>query len=375
MEANDLGREQVLAPEWYRETGKVQIRSGDPKERSEGLGNLLKAFRMQDAEATYLVGELMLRGVLRPAVGDPEEHGLNLLCIAAKRGCPQARSLLNRYCETRYEVHMSGKDTSCNRSGPLVDFDGVPIKIDRKGVLTPIDAILTCVDGRNCLTLRANICFIYSDEREVPDPDGFEEAVMDGIRAWEGEYKVFGDQPLRVVMELTTEDRAFDNVFVFPFTDSMGAAIQKVSNAVGTKKTKERTNSMISGKRSFATGGLRWSVRSRKMIFIQSVNGKFDDYEEIKHVAKHEFGHALGLGDLYESPVDRLSGVDKGTFYELDGYYMADKSYNLVMCDHHGPISNNDIEMVLLAFRENKMQLYQPTNLKGKISKALGRGN
>ena len=32
-----------------------------------------------------------------------------------------------------------------------------------------------------------------------------------------------------------------------------------------------------------------------------------------------------------------------------------DKFYNLVMCDHHGPISNNDIEMVVLAFRENKV--------------------
>lgn len=45
------------------------------------------------------------------------------------------------------------------------------------------------------------------------------------------------------------------------------------------------------------------------------------------------------------------------------------------MCDHHGPISNNDVEMVILAFRENKMQLYQPGKLKGKLSSALGKGN
>lgn len=70
-----------------------------------------------------------------------------------------------------------------------------------------------------------------------------------------------------------------------------------------------------------------------------------------------------------------LAGVDKGTYYELDGYYMIDKFYNLVMCDHHGPISNNDVEMVLLAFRENKAQLYQPSKFKGKISNALGKGN
>ena len=93
------------------------------------------------------------------------------------------------------------------------------------------------------------------------------------------------------------------------------------------------------------------------------------------HVTKHEFGHALGLGDLYASAVDSLSGVEKGTYAELDSYVINDKFYNLVMCDHHGPISNNDIEMVILAFRENKMQLFQPSRLKGKISSALGKGN
>lgn len=92
-------------------------------------------------------------------------------------------------------------------------------------------------------------------------------------------------------------------------------------------------------------------------------------------MAKHEFGHALGLGDLYASAVDSLSGVEKGTYAELDSYVINDKFYNLVMCDHHGPISNNDIEMVVLAFRENKMQLFQLGRLKGKISSALGKGN
>ena len=93
------------------------------------------------------------------------------------------------------------------------------------------------------------------------------------------------------------------------------------------------------------------------------------------HIAKHEFGHCLGLGDLYASEDDCMRGVEKGTYSELDSYAISDKFYNLVMCDHNGPISNNDIEMVILAFRENRQQLYQPGKLKGKISSALGRGN
>ena len=93
------------------------------------------------------------------------------------------------------------------------------------------------------------------------------------------------------------------------------------------------------------------------------------------HVAKHEFGHTLGLGDLYPSSVDSLAGVAKGTYAELDCYATGNREYNLVMCDHRGPISNNDIEMVVLAFKENKAQLYQPVRRMKKISSALGRGN
>ena len=56
-------------------------------------------------------------------------------------------------------------------------------------------------------------------------------------------------------------------------------------------------------------------------------------------------------------------------------FYIGNKAYNLVMCDRDGVISNNDIEMVLLAFMKNKMQNYQKDQLSGEISEALGRGN
>lgn len=66
-------------------------------------------------------------------------------------------------------------------------------------------------------------------------------------------YKVFNNQTVRIVMDVTTEPRIFDNVIVIPFTDSVGAAVQKITNAVGTKNAKERANTMISDKRSFVS--------------------------------------------------------------------------------------------------------------------------
>lgn len=61
---------------------------------------------------------------------------------------------------------------------PVVDFDGIPITIKRKGVLTPIDAVLRYVDGIN---LSTNIFFMYGDEQGLSDPERFENAVLEDI--------------------------------------------------------------------------------------------------------------------------------------------------------------------------------------------------
>jgi len=360
--------------EWYREQGKIMFfhNNGDADDRSQGLRYLIKAHTMNDTEASYIVATLMLQNILRPTVGDPEEHALEILRRLADNGDPSSRELLNRICISKYENAICDHSALPTSVG-LVDFNGKPINIDRKGLLTPIDAELKCVNGNNIFQLSANIAFFYGDE--IPDIDLFEKAIIDGIMEWQGEYTVFGGQKLSVKIDLTTESRLFDNVIVIPMTSNIGNVAKKVSDAIGTKTKKEQVDDLLQNKRSFAVSGIKWSVRSRKIIYIQSEDNSFTDYAEMKDVAKHEFGHALGLGDLYYSPIDNLSGVEKGTYRELDSYYVSDKLYNLVMCDHHGPISNNDIEMILLAFRDNEAQLYQSSKYKGKISKALGKGN
>ena len=368
---------QLKDREICRETAKRLCHDGadDPEMHSYGVALMERAAAMGDPEAAYYLGYWLVVGFLKPKTGDPMEAGLELVCAAANSGVPAARAFLNRFTDMRYDREVQRQMEADGYEGPLRDFDGNVIRIRHTGLLTPIDATLEYIDGKNILTFRVNIPPLY-EEGTLPDPEAFYQAVFRGILAWQGEYNVFGNQNVQVRIELTAEYRLFDSVLVFPLTPDIRETAAGIWDRVGTKKVKTRMNDIIKNKRSFALAGVRkWSVRSRKIIYIQSKDDRFDDYEEIMHVAKHEFGHALGLGDLYYSPVDQLEGVSKGQYRELDSYYIKEKRYNLVMCDHHGPISNNDIEMVILAFRENRMQMYQASSLKGKISDALGKGN
>lgn len=366
---------EQISPEIEREMGKALFFRNieDPENRRKGLELLIAAKNHNDPEAEYIIAKLILEGFLKTTNSDSVEHALALMCHSANNGYIQSRSYLNAYCSSRYVTEFGKTEDNNKKDGKLVDFKGKPIHINRQGILTPIDAVLEYKDGQNVLTLSTNVYFCYCEP--ISEYKLFEQAVLDGFCKWGGEYTVFGGQKLVVKIELTTEDRIFDSTVVVPTGKEIRSAINKASKVLTSKEKKESFSSIVSDKRSFASTGIKWSASSRKMVFMQLDNDSAFDYEETMHVAKHEFGHALGLGDLYPSETDCLIGVDKGTFAELDSYIICDKFYNLVMCDHHGPISNNDIEMVVLAFRENKQQLYQPKKTKDRVSVALGRGN
>lgn len=367
--------------ELYREIGKRLFfySNGELEKKQEGERLLFEAMKTGDVEAEYLIGYSLINGYMSFPDGKSVEVGLKLLCDAAKSGSAGARFYLNRYCEECYSVYLE-KEGLKNRpqpEGPLVGFNGKRIKINRIGIRTPVDATLEYIQGQNVLTLSANIIFIILNECQLEDSDKFYNAVARGFKEWEGEYEVFGGQKLKVVVDLTFDQtKLWDSVYVLPMTRYIQNDTSKKLENIPVGKIKENAFKKLKSKRSSAVIGIKdWSVTSRKTIMLFSKTDRFDDYEEIENVAKHEFGHVLGLGDLYYSPSDKLPGVSKGTFKEIDNYNIGGYLYNLVMCDHYAPVSNNDIEMVTLAFAENEMQNYQPKNFKGKISSALGRGN
>ena len=361
--------------EQKRELGKAYYfnNQSDAQQREEGLRLLLEAFQQGDPEATYLVGRLLLAGAIRCTNKNSQEHALSLLCRAANAGFLPARTLLDSHCKQRYEAHRQRHSRLRSKKGALVDFSGKPIRIRRRGWRTPVDAVLEPFGNSWRLTLSVNVLF-FGDE-VLPNQRRYRDAILDGLRDWEGRYEVFNGQNLLVEVKAKETTGIIDSVVVFPLTDEAGEVVLKMTNLVRDEERKSDIVNTLKDKRSFAIAGRKWTVHSRKFIYMQSDDGCFTDYEELRHVAKHEFGHVLGLGDLYANAEDGLPGVEGGTYPELDSYLITDKRYNLVMCDHRGPVSNNDIEMVLLAFRDNKMQLYQPGRLRGVISEALGKGN
>ncbi|MBQ7086591.1 MAG: hypothetical protein IJM96_03850 [Clostridia bacterium] len=345
----------------------------DDEQKTEGFRKIKWAALAHYPAAMYVYGVLLVSG--REGLDTPDriDKGLGYIWTAERKGIKRGRKFLDDYCRTRYNSAFARKLKTIPPM-PLVGFDGKPIKINRVSKLTPIDVKLDYINGENILNIGANLEFVPT-ETQLPDEAGFYDAVIRGIKAWEGEYIVFGGQKLKVKVNISTEDRLFDKIYIMPVTNDVSDMASKVADFMGGQR-KERVKSIINNKRSAAGIGIRkWTIRSRKMILVQSANGRFDDFDEITSVAKHEFGHVLGLGDLYQSKVDGFPGVPKGTYKELDAYYINNKFYNLVMCDERGIISNNDIEMVVLAFQNNEMQHYQQTPLKGVISRALGKGN
>lgn len=87
--------------------------------------------------------------------------------------------------------------------------------------------------------------------------------------------------------------------------------------------------------------------------------------------AAHEFGHVMGLKDMYFEASCNHEYEPKSNAeleYDKDDYGIP-RGKGIMMCD--GSAVSNDIEMILYAFAENKWQYYVPYGKNQKISKAI----
>lgn len=298
-----------------------------------------------------------------------------LLFTALKGGYSKALADVLRICDKEYQDTVASKYAARVDGLPLTDFSGKSFHLDRTGNNLPVKAALIRKNGRNVLLITVKLDIIVTEKMDnYPD---FKKAVFSGIRDWEGSYRVFSGQQLDVKIKIIETDSLIENrVAVVPLTSELFKLTSQSMKAVAvTDKMKKRSESILKHKRSFMTSFPVWNVAMPKMITLLSDECRFDDFNSIRTTVRHEFGHVLGLGDLYRDPLMKLDGVKKGSYRELDIYSLDEYYYYLVMCDNSAPVTNNDIEMVLLAFSENRAQLFQKSVWGKKISSALGRGN
>lgn len=342
---------------------------------NKGINLLKQACKLGSPEASFMMGKLVWEGYIDIKKPNAKHEAMKLLFYAATKGELQARVLLNEICDARYSEKFEMIDGQAF-TGPLKNFDGGEIRIKCKGLRTPIDAVLTYENGKNVLTFRADVSIISAGTGRPSDEVC--QAVLSGMRDWSGEYTVFGGQQLTVVVDLEENAKLFDVLDVFIMDEGTKQLMRQVAESVDVLSggnASKNVNAMLKSNRSFAAMNKEWKVKGKKTIFIRCKENKIENYEHIRGVARHEFGHILGLGDLYYEDAKGFDGVEKGTYDELDPFHITDKIYHLAMCDNHGTISNNDIEMIVLAFSENAVQNYQPTSWNYEVSEALGKGN
>lgn len=264
-------------------------------------------------------------------------------------------------------TNLSVLKTKIEKLSVIEDFHGKAIVLPyRDPEKYPVSANLIYGKSVPELHIVANVKFWGWDFRENKKAiimDRYEleykaRAAIEGFKKWEGDYKVFGGYPIKVFVEVNdveSEGRVF-NVFM---VNNVDAALTWGGDRL-----------------------LGWKCENGIIADKFMVVGRHD-----VDVYKHEFGHALGLGDAYESHYIKglydMDGVDASLYPDLDSYPKnSDGSPDMVM-NNNGPVRDNDIEMILLAFSTGKRQNYQEESADnwkwitgtGEISEALGRGN
>lgn len=315
---------------------------------------LLRALKMGNMRAALILSE-----------ETEGEGGAKLLDLAVRRGYAPAAVRMEQLCTNSYEAYLKTQGHSMS-VGPLTDMNGKPLRIKRRGLLDPVKAFLEYREGVNLLTLKVNVKF----HMDVEDPEKWKRAVLAGFRRWEGDYVVFGGQPLRVKVEVSEDGHFWNSVLVCYADEDIrkvtGKMLKKMRGVDSSKKA------LFVGQRAFALMGVKkWDPGIPKMITLFPASVVTD--KRIFDICGHEFGHILGIGDMYADESSGLPGT--GYFEDIEPYRIWGSKYRMIMCDESSPVRNNDLEMVLLAFAERRQQNFQKKTENDKISAALGRGN
>lgn len=237
----------------------------------------------------------------------------------------------------------------------------------------PVNMELCEENGRNYLHISMKSFFAAALDQDSLEILEWKECIFKGFSEWAGEYTVFGGQQLTVTVTVMEADSpSIDTVPILCLSETKAKEFIAQYTASNQRADIEKA---LLAQRSFSTtmieGVVSWtSILPRYIVLMPSA---FDSEITLKRTAKHEFGHILGLGDSYKDSALGYQGV--GMYHDILPYYREHGGFDMVM-DNCGPVRNNDIEMVILAFFTNQFQDFQShKNATAHISNALGRGN
>ena len=246
----------------------------------------------------------------------------------------------------------------------LEDFHQKVINLDFKGAQYPVEVWLEWKNGKNILHIHVKVYFdgsekdgIYADrEKEYSR----KQLILQGFEKWTGSYHIFnsaeeGKQDLQVIC--TAEEVNSDTI------TALRVYLERISH-----ENKSHTHTED------------WSQKhpAEKMGIDYYTNKKYLSPEEYTDTAKHEFGHVLGLRDAYtvKNKDDKYAYDDKYPDIKEDiqelGLPIIKSGTNMVM-NNLGPILNNDIEMMILAWQTGEKQYFHLDEGGEHISEALGR--
>lgn len=302
--------------------------------------------------------KLFLSGNISEISGDFAQARRFYYDAICRYGSSCARKALNALCARLSANYFE----NAVKTGDICDYSGKPIAFNRKNI--PVCAELVREDERSVLKISLNVVQRNLGDMRLKKPD---RVVIQGIKQWRGDYRVFGGYPVRVEISVTTELRRKNSLIVNVLddetTDSVGSVLKKLG------KRGERSAEILGSRRqSAAVIGRSW--RPEGVKYINLYEKDLLSVPKCKFLMRHEFGHVLGLDDMYAEAGDGRPGVNE-VYPDIEMYRIRGNTFNMIMCSVDAPVTFKDIEMVLLAYRDGQLQRFQRKDGKGEISSAL----
>jgi RHS repeat-associated protein len=204
-------------------------------------------------------------------------------------------------------------------------------KIDQNKINT--EPVQVDIKG-NDIIIEVYANFKGADESIYPDGSKtYEELAKDGLNMWEGTYNVFGRE-VNVTVNIIDLDE--ENKL------NPGQEFAKIN-------IKDKT-----GTSNVSYGLSEWSITNSGKMTVFTGTGKgskerLRTQEEFSNTVAHEFGHMLGLDDAYGKG-DRPEAIVSTEV----------PSNDLMRSNWGNPVvTDNDIEMLVLAWSTNEQQHYE----------------